>query len=568
MITSSITNEYKNKQSYAQVDAVDGTLSRPVDAGVSNEKTYGYQARDSVAISQEARETAKQQTANTVSSNPTLNNVSAQENLSYSSVKHYTTTDGTNVNIESAYSIDKNGLQQVASVRVHLSGADGEVQSHTLNTSSVLSQDEDGNWTVKAAEGNSITGTGNDDIVILLPTGKRIPGTTEKGMMIGNFTETETTFNVDAGEGNNVVMDFSGEKTQITTGSGNDTIVGSSNTGCYVVHSGAGNDTIELTGHASYVYAGEGDDRLTLNTTSIHKISAGAGDDSINIQGNVFIGGWVTPEGEGIIDGGDGDDSIHFERGAKGTIFGGKGNDKISYDGANSSAFIDGGEGDDTIRGEGNNGNVKIEGGTGNDTIMNIGGTAFVHGGDGDDNIRLGIGSNFYVSGEDGNDYIEYSSTGGSYYVNGGDANDTIEAVISGGTHYITGGVGDDNIITDLLGGGYVYLTDKILDNSPKVYDKTVNEIYERLEQLRADRKEMQRADNPSTLEIITDYDKRIAASSLGAARTKNIDVQDATDTDAPLRALREAEKEIRQMQQRKFQRAIVAYEQQFQATK
>lgn len=211
-----------------------------------------------------------------------------------------TMKDGTQVSIEPAWSMDEQGNKAMTSATVLITAPDGTTRKEVLTGSATFSRASDGTWRVlatdqaarapegknaQAADGVSpeivVNGTEGDDIIIVFPSGDN----------------TRTTIN--AGNGDNIVVDLSGN---------------------------------------SHIVTGDGDDVIVVSgknvTTDVH---AGSGNDSITVLGN-FSGG---------LDGGAGDDTISVVGLARGTINGGDGNDAIRADSA-SGAEIKGGQGDDS----------------------------------------------------------------------------------------------------------------------------------------------------------------------------------------------------------------------------
>lgn len=538
---------YVNGQG-VHTDGFEKVSPREAAAGKGREEAAASPAADTVRLSEEGREAAARRAKDSAPASP------SEEKLSYRPVRKSITGDGTEVSIEAAFAKDKNGHNQATSVRVHFTGKDGDTYSHVLHESSILTQDENGRWQVARIEGDTAAGTDQDDIIVLLPDGKALSGVTENGIVIEAFSDEMTTQSVDAGEGNNLVMDFSGGKTRITTGSGNDTIVGSSVTGRYVVDSGAGDDSIELAGNAAYVYAGDGDDELSLATDEVRAAYGGAGNDTLRFEAGISVDAKLRPDengiidlstyrppaGEGIVDGGDGDDVIEFKGNANGTILGGNGNDTIEDHGSNSSAYIDGGAGDDLITG-GRGGRELIMGGEGNDTIHLGRGTNYVFGGGGDDSIEhSGSGGTVYIDGGAGNDYIEHIATGGTVYIDGGGGDDTINMEVTGGEHYVTGGAGDDLIYANLLSGRSTVTGGT--GNDHILLERTQESMTrEKLERIAADRKEKQRADEASGQEGLSDYDRQIADAAMGLRREENADSPAGSADDEIEAAVRKA---------------------------
>lgn len=534
MYSPALPDTYATPIPHTQAGTLKDGTSQPV-ASAKNTAEIGFTSKppagDSVSISPEAREAAKHIAQDASPPAPTVQETPPAKEPSYSPVKTVTTSDGTEVSIEASYANDKNGHRQATSVRVNFTGKDGETYSHTLNESSILTQDENGRWNVRQA-GSNITGTENDDVIILLPSDRPLHGVTENGVVLRVFSENDSMMNtIDAGEGNNVVIDLSGETTRITTGSGNDTIIGSHRkTGRYVVDSGAGNDTIELTGHASYVYAGDGDDNLLLVSGSVKKIDAGAGDDHIKFKGAGIGISHFTDE-EGVIDAGDGDDYLEFGNGVDGTVLGGEGNDTIKFKADGGEGYIDGGAGNDVIRGTGTGGKVSISGGEGDDIIDmdDSSATAHISGGSGSDSVHItSTGGIFNVQGDSGNDYIEYSSSGGLSNIDGGTGNDIIKAAKTGGILTITGGLGDDVIYAQMQGGYMSTLGggghDTIIQGN-----SNTKMTREQLEKISKYHKQSQRIQKEKS-----DYDQQIFEAAMGLTKKESVLTQEGSTVLTP----------------------------------
>ena len=102
-------------------------------------------------------------------------------------------------------------------------------------------------------------------------------------------------------------------------------------------------------------------------------------------------------------------------------------------DGTRGSDVIIGSDGDDTIDGRG-----------GNDTIC---------GGPGNDSISVGPGGNSVVRGDTGDDDLSADNVH-SVTMSGDNGNDTLEVTSTAATSYLVGGSGDDVIVHD--GSGHV----------------------------------------------------------------------------------------------------------------
>ncbi|MBD2088715.1 M10 family metallopeptidase C-terminal domain-containing protein [Microcoleus sp. FACHB-1515] len=223
----------------------------------------------------------------------------------------------------------------------------------------------------------------------------------------------------------------------ISTGNGNDTIVGT--TASNTISSSGGNDSINSGDGNDTIYAGDGNDRVDGGNGN-DVVYLGNGDDYLNI----------TSSGNDTFYGGAGNDYIYGYTGDE-VYYGDDGNDSLLGSGGNDS--ISGGSGDD-----------YMDGGSGVDTVN----YTFWNGG-GTYNLATGqaVFAGFYtedilnfenISTGNGNDTIvgttasnTISSSGGNDSINSGDGNDTIYAgdgnddlIGGGGNDYLVGGAGVD----------------------------------------------------------------------------------------------------------------------------
>ncbi|MBL4645600.1 MAG: hypothetical protein JKY99_03985, partial [Rhizobiales bacterium] len=171
----------------------------------------------------------------------------------------------------------------------------------------------------------------------------------------------------------------------------------------------------------------------------------GAGDDQINggAGGDNLVGG----AGNDVLTGGDGLDEL----------YGGSGNDDLHIDDddfdANGELIVEGGDGDDTLHHTGthaidisleDHGIEHLNSGSGDDDVSASSDDNTVNLGAGDDWV-YGWGGNDTLNGDDGDDYIFGHS--GNDVLNGGAGND----VLTGGTGHdeLYGGSGNDNLHID-----------------------------------------------------------------------------------------------------------------------
>ena len=191
----------------------------------------------------------------------------------------------------------------------------------------------------------------------------------------------------------------------------------------------------------------------------------------------------VPPEGDDVIDGGAGNDTIFGEGGddrilygtGNDTVYGGAGDDTIDdapgtggattdrnslYGGAGSDTIfgaqdadlLDGGTGDDRLSAEG--GNDTLYGRDGDDVLFGGAGNDTAYGGTGNDDVRLGSGNDVFggpdteagndtIRGEDGNDSIHAGAGDDSVF--GGSGRDTLTG--GTGSDSVYGGTGSDAIL-------------------------------------------------------------------------------------------------------------------------
>lgn len=401
---------------------------------------------DSCDISPEAQELLKAAEAAQASAVDEIENEEAAEpeELAFNPIWSHTARDGTLITLEAAKNNapDSNEFQ---AVRVTFTGPDGNSHTETLSDSAVLSRGEDGTWVISYAEITEdgrqlLQGSDADDILIALPSSKN-----------SEYTE------INAGDGDNVVIDLTSGHTKITTGSGNDSIVGFGG-GSYDVASGDGDDDIYLIGSYARVDAGGGNDKIDIAGAIGVDIDAGDGDDFIKIEGHRLY--------KSTIKGGTGDDSITITSlVANSVISGDEGNDTITINqGVNkdslltslsgvTNSYISGGDGDDIITFNTGIGYSTVDGGNGDDVITTkpgLLGSVFssqIFGGAGNDQIDVSFLNSSIINGGDGDDSINVDIIFQASTINGdaGDDSISIGSILLYGSE-INGGDGDDAI--------------------------------------------------------------------------------------------------------------------------
>jgi len=193
-----------------------------------------------------------------------------------------------------------------------------------------------------------------------------ITGTTSSGSGISNSSNGS----IDTGDGNDIITAIGNyyilyNNGSIDTGNGNDSIIAeengnlplynSSNDG--TINTGSGNDSIILQGglyNSGGVFLGDGNDSLALTPSKFFPnhalanysaIDTGDGDDIITSTGVIYNEGVFS---EGVINMGNGKDSLIGEGGFEGSgnVFLGNGKDYLKGFG---SGNFDGGNGQDTL---------------------------------------------------------------------------------------------------------------------------------------------------------------------------------------------------------------------------
>jgi hypothetical protein len=189
---------------------------------------------------------------------------------------------------------------------------------------------------------------------------------------------------------------------------------------------------------------------ITVNNDVSGSISAGAGDDIINVAGSV----------SGVIEGVSGENQINIDGAiqAEGQVLGGSEADTIEAASIEANGLINGGEGDDSIVVDTMSGG-EIAGGEGNDFInVTLGLSGAVLGATGGDNnitlddIGSGEGEGIAITTGGGNDRIGLAIDGES-----GDVPVSLTLNAGAGINVIQGGAFRDNITAggnDLVYGG------------------------------------------------------------------------------------------------------------------
>ncbi|WP_438991899.1 Hint domain-containing protein [Lentibacter sp.] len=242
----------------------------------------------------------------------------------------------------------------------------------------------------------------------------------------------------------------------VTTGDGDDTILGAQDNTGLTLSSGAGNDNVRGGDGDDTIDGGTGNDTLRGDDGS-DSVDGGEGDDSL-------FGG----DGDDSLTGGDGDDRLLGQDGAD-VIDGGDGVDTAVFNGTTGTDIdlTDGlaetggeaegdtitnieefvlSEGDDTFVGDANT--TRVSGRDGADDITTDAGEQVLAGGTGNDTLSAGAGDDL-IRGQEDDDLIDGGA--GEDVLYGDEGSDTIDggegrdAIYGGdGADVADGGTGDD----------------------------------------------------------------------------------------------------------------------------
>lgn len=486
---------------YTRNDAIDSAPQIASATGSSQKNADGKSPGDVVRISEEARHAAA---------------TSIETTYSFTTVRTFDMPNGMQATLDTAVTesgataaqlsyVDANGTQHTlfldksSTLRMNANGvievipydnsADTTEEAVFGGTSRIVNLQDAVDNIEKTIK--NVQGTDADEIFILLPSNTR-----------------NTMWNVDAGNGNNVIVDVSGEEATIRTGDGNDTILGIGGLGYQVdsgdgddsidldggvsstVNAGSGNDTITLKGGAGSVYGGAGSDSITINgsISGAHIYGDGpdgqdAGDDTIAVHGSMHMSRLHT---------GNGNNSVYVQNASTSDIVGGSGKDSISVGNIHKTG-IDGGDGDDIVKADHITDSVLI-GGNGNNTIYvgtatSTWGSNAIYGGkrqraaedeeaghsgllyrairlgvdsgppensgDGNNTITVGEARNTKIYGGSGDDSITVNKATEAF-IGGGDGADAITVKTLSNSE-ILGGIGNNTINVSTSTDSHIY---------------------------------------------------------------------------------------------------------------
>ena len=258
--------------------------------------------------------------------------------------------------------------------------------------------------------------------------------------------------NVYGGVGADKISGINSAKlSNISGGSGDDVIDLNKTTITGMVVGNEGDDTINVDNGskvAKSVYGNDGKDTITIDNNSVvsKNVFGNAGEDTIVVQGGAKVDGWVLGDTKTKND-------MHEKQvnPSLDITDNGAGNDTIKISGAGTSVKnIGGGNGDDTITVENGARVVLIQADEGDDIITVTGAGTFtsaVNGRGGDDTILVSDQATVEgVIGRWGNDNITVTGAGTTVteYVEGNEDADTIR-ILDGATvnQYVSGGRGE-----------------------------------------------------------------------------------------------------------------------------
>ena len=244
----------------------------------------------------------------------------------------------------------------------------------------------------------------------------------------------------------------SAKLSNISGGSGNDVIDLNKTTITGIVVGNDGDDTINVDNGskvAKSVYGNDGKDTITIDNSSVvsKNVFGNAGEDTIVVQGGAKVEGWVLGDTKTKND-------MHEKQvdPSLDITDNGAGNDTIKISGAGTSVKnIGGGNGDDTIKVENGARVVLIQADEGDDVITVKGAGTFVsavNGRGGDDTILVSDQATVEgIVGRWGNDDITVTGAGTTVteFVEGNEDEDTIR-ILDGATvnQYVSGGRGEN----------------------------------------------------------------------------------------------------------------------------
>ncbi len=276
-------------------------------------------------------------------------------------------------------------------------------------------------------------------------------------------------FSVSAGSGDDQVKIQDLANSTLSLGNGNNTI--SAQDGNHKITTGIGNDNITIGGGISTISSGDGDDNVTITTTqntSKYTINLGAGNDSLNFNGN---GGELAQ-----ISSSSGNDQINISN-IRSQIMLSSGDNTVNLNNSQLSGesnAINTGAGNDTIAVNSNGINTINAGNGANQITLSGNSSNTVTSGSGNDVIKSDAGSLTLNSGAS-DDVLEITSNQvqDKFALNMGDGNDSVKLQATGAATTIANNYGDDSYeltgtqvkLSDALGNTTLILNNQQLTN-------------------------------------------------------------------------------------------------------
>lgn len=260
------------------------------------------------------------------------------------------------------------------------------------------------------------TGSGDDSVATVNSSDVSVSG----GDQATSNSEANTSVDIAAGDGNDTVsVANSSSASQNTSGDPASSSASSSASVDATIDGGDGDDSITVD-NSSTASGDDGSD-VSADANMNLDISGGAGNDTVTVTNSADTspGGTASGTVGGMIDGGDGDDSLSLA--AAGTqaenlqLLGGAGNDTIHNAADGTNVVIDGGADNDLITNSGALPGTTLVGGDGDDTVMNSGVVDGVDLGAGDDLmvVQTGSGVNGVMDGGAGTDTLQLAVDAG-----------------------------------------------------------------------------------------------------------------------------------------------------------
>jgi Ca2+-binding RTX toxin-like protein len=219
----------------------------------------------------------------------------------------------------------------------------------------------------------------------------------------------------------------------VIAGEGNLTLMVASGSGS--IFAGGGDNLISLlssdtTGGGWTIYTDKGDDRIIAQNPGSDSISAGLGNNNIQLGSGQY---YITTTGTDSILGGSGSETVQAAGNGSDLISGGASD--LFFVGAAGGATIYGGSGSDTVFG--GSGSTFAVGGTAGNNYMVAGtGLATLFGG--------GSGDQLYASGSEAQ---LLAAAGGNETLNAGGSSGPVTLVAGSGTDQISTGIGADTVV-------------------------------------------------------------------------------------------------------------------------